>query len=250
MSLVSAIGLILIGAGSVIVFQAINSIRSSKKKQTKEEVDIEKIRTDARKYMLETGSKNIIDVYKKLDSIFGIILNTVVMSKNNQDNDSAVNQINFKTLDGHHVSMIINNKKPEDEIDLFINDVNIGTFNYQDIPKRLIDNGVGYNPNLGILKLANAIKAKCGEDTKLYVSKTNPIYNGVSYDAHFDQKNRIIVQQPIHYYYRTPSIVNVVKDKNIVATVYEHSVNINGVDIDVPSLSDLSIDSFVENFVW
>lgn len=217
-----------------------------KKKQV-EEVNIEK--TDARKYMLQTGSKRIIDVYKKLDSIFSIILNTVVMSKNNQDNDSVVNQINFKTLDGHHVSMIINNKKPEDEIDLFINDVNIGTFNYQDIPKRLIDNGVGYNPNLGVLKLAHAIKIKYGEDTKLYIAKTSPIYNGVSYKVLYDQKYKTASLLPIHYYYRIPSIVNVVKDKNIVATIYEHSVNINGVDIDVPSLSDLSIDSFVENFV-
>lgn len=219
-----------------------------KKKQV-EEVNIEKTKTDARKYMLQTGSKRIIDVYKKLDSIFGIILNTVVMLKNNQDNDSVVNQINFKTLDGHHVSMIINNKKPEDEIDLFINDVNIGTFNYQDIPKRLIDNGVGYNPNLGILKLAHAIKIKYGEDTKLYIAKTSPNYNGMSRHGVFDQKNKIIVSETTHYHYRTPSIVNVVKDKNIVATVSEHSVNINGVDINIPSLSDSSIDSFVENFV-
>lgn len=220
-----------------------------KKKQV-EEVDIEKIKTDVRKDMLQTGSKSIIDVYKKLDSIFGIILNTVVMSKNNQDNDSVVNQINFKTLDGHHVSMIINNKKPEDEIDLFINDVNIGTFNYQDIPKRLIDNGVGYNPNIGVLKLANAIKAKYGEDAKLYIAKTDSIYNGVSYDGIYDQKHKTITPLIIHYHYQTPSMVNVVKDKNIVATISEHSVNINGIDIDVPSLSDSSIDSFIENFVW
>lgn len=219
-----------------------------KKKQV-EEVDIEKIKTDVRKDMLQTGSKSIIDVYKKLDSIFGIILNTVVMSKNNQDNDSVVNQINFKTLDGHHVSMIINNKKPEDEIDLFINDVNIGTFNYQDIPKRLIDNGVGYNPNIGVLKLANAIKAKYGEDAKLYIAKTDSIYNGVSYDGIYDQKHKTITPLIIHYHYQTPSMVNVVKDKNIVATISEHSVNINGIDIDVPSLSDSSIDSFIENFV-
>lgn len=219
-----------------------------KKKQV-EEVDIEKIKTDVRKDMLQTGSKSIIDVYKKLDSIFGIILNTVVMSKNNQDNDSVVNQINFKTLDGHHVSMIINNKKPEDEIDLFINDVNIGTFNYQDIPKRLIDNGVGYNPNIGVLKLANAIKAKYGEDAKLYIAKTDSIYNGVSYDGIYDQKHKTIIPLTIHYHYQTPSMVNVVKDKNIVATVSEHSVNINGIHVDVPSLSDSSIDSFVENFV-
>lgn len=250
MSLVSAIGLILIGAGSVIVFQAISSIWSLKKKQTKEVgVDIEKIKKDARKDMLQTGSKNILNTYKKLDSIFGIILNTVVMSKNNQDNDSVVNKINFKTLDGYHISMIINNKKPEDEIDLFINDVNIGTFNYQDIPKRLIDNGVGYNPNLGILKLANAIKAKYGEDTRLYIAKTDSIYNGVSYDGIYDQKHKTITPLTIHYHYQTPSIVNVVKDKNIVATVYKSMVNINGVDIDVPSLSDSSIDSFVENFI-
>ena len=233
MSLVSAIGLILIGAGSVGVFQAISSIWSSKKKQTK---------TGARKDMLQTGSINILNVYKKLDSIFGILLNTVVMLKNNQDNNSVVNQINFKTLDGHHISMIINNKKEKDEIDLFINDVNIGTFNYQDIPKILIDNGVSYNPNIGVLKLANAIKAKYGGDTKLYRAKTSPIYNGVSFEGVFDQKT-------IHYYYRTPSIVNVVKDKNIVATVHEHSVNINGIHVDVPSLSDSSIDSFVESFV-
>lgn len=219
-----------------------------KKKQV-EEVDIEKTKTDARKYMLQTGSKRIIDVYKKLDSIFGIILNTVVMSKNNQDNDSVVNQINFKTLDGHHVSMIINNKKPEDEIDLFINDVNIGTFNYQDIPRRLIENGVGYNPNLGILKLANAIKAKYGEDAKLYIAKTDSIYNGLSYYGIYDQKHKTMTPLTTHYRYQTPSMVNIVKDKNIVATVYEHSVNINGVDINVPSLSDSSIDSFVENFV-
>lgn len=219
-----------------------------KKKQV-EEVDIEKIKTDARKDMLQTGSKNILNTYKKLDSIFGIQENTVVMLKNNQDNDSVVNEIHFKTLDGHHIYMAISNEKPEDEIDLFINDINFGTFNYQDIPKRLIDNGVGYNPNLGILKLANAIKAKCGEGTKLYIAKTDLNYNGMSYDGEFNQKNKTIVSQTIHYHYRTPSIVNVVKDKNIVATVSEHSVNINGIDIDVPSLNDSSIDSFVENFV-
>lgn len=219
-----------------------------KKKQV-EEVDIEKMEADARKDMLETGSKHIIDVYKKLDSIFGIQENTIVMSKNNQDNNSVVNQINFKTLDGQSVSMTINNKKPEDEIDLFLNDVNLGTFNYQDIPKRLIDNGIGYNPNLGVLKLANAIKAKYGEDTKLYIAKTDRILNGMSYDGYFDQKNKIIVPQTIVYRYQIPSMVNVVKDKNIVATVYKDKVNINGVDVNVPSLSDSSIDSFVENFV-
>lgn len=219
-----------------------------KKKQV-EEVDTEKMEADARKDMLETGSKHIIDVYKKLDSIFGIQENTIVMSKNNQDNNSVVNQINFKTLDGQSVSMTINNKKPEDEIDLFLNDVNLGTFNYQDIPKRLIDNGIGYNPNLGVLKLANAIKAKYGEDTKLYIAKTDRILNGMSYDGYFDQKNKIIVPQTIVYRYQIPSMVNVVKDKNIVATVYKDKVNINGVDVNVPSLSDSSIDSFVENFV-
>lgn len=219
-----------------------------KRKQV-EEVDIEKIEADARKDMLETRSKHIIDAYKKLDSIFGIQENTVVMSKNNQDNDSVVNEIYFKTLDGHHISMIISNEKSEDEIDLFVNDVNFGTFNYQDIPKRLIDNGVGYNPNLGILKLANAIKAKYGEDTKLYIAKTSPIYNGVSHDGIYDQKHKTITPLTIHYHYQTPSMVNVVKDKNIVATVYKDKVNINGVDVDIPSLSDSSIDSFVENFV-
>lgn len=171
MSLVSAIGLILIGAGSVIVFQAISSIGSSHKTQLKENKNTNKEIKESVSVEKNRNFNKEIDMFiSGVDIMFGVNKETI---QKYAQHGNELPIFEFVTFDSHKIRV---------KLQQGYNWVVIQINNEKEymIEKRFISNNLSYNgvkvrEDITIIKTAKRISKQLKKETDIFIS--NYTYN-------------------------------------------------------------------------
>lgn len=171
MTLISSIGLILIGSGSVIVFQAISSIWSIQKEQRIDNKNINKEINESVSIEKNRNFNKEIDMFiSGVDIMFGV--NKETIQKYDQ-HDNELPSFEFVTFDSHKI--LVKLQQGYNWVVIQINNEKEYMIEKRFVSNNLSYNGVKAREDITIIKTAKRISKQLKKETDIFIS--NYTYN-------------------------------------------------------------------------
>lgn len=166
MTLISSIGLILIGSGSVIVFQAISSIWSIEKEQRIDNKNINKEINESVSIEKNRNFNKEIDMFiSGVDIMFGV--NKETIQKYDQ-HDNELPSFEFVTFDSHKI--LVKLQQGYNWVVIQINNEKEYMIEKRFVSNNLSYNGVKAREDVTIIKTAKRISEQFKEETDMFIS--------------------------------------------------------------------------------
>lgn len=166
MTLISSIGLILIGSGSVIVFQAISSIWSTQKEQRIDNKNISNEIKDSVSVKKNRNFNKEIDMFiSGVDIMFGVNKETI---QKYAQHDNELPSFEFVTFDSHKI--LVKLQQGYNWVVIQINNEKEYMIEKRFVSNNLSYNGVKAREDITIIKTAKRISEQLKEETDMFIS--------------------------------------------------------------------------------